>query len=338
MKKLLYLSFVLGAFFLTASCERELVQYEPEAGEIAASFLTDKAIVALQPEDGNKFTVDLYRGITGTAVSVPVVITDYDHLLAHDNILDATTSMAPVVEDGLYFIDGNYTALGFTETAEGTPTAIPAADVQDGFWIADADGFLVVAGADATTVVECMDSEVSFDFAAADAKATLTLTYPDINAIPYAKNYSLDIYIVDVNQVAVSGYDEMEVVAYRPATRQDKGVGVWTSAAFGKWPQAIYNYAEAPNLYTLPDLFTEKYDVCFTYEAGAVVFPDYIDTMIMYDEDLPDYGTFYFILMSPATLSDGVITLNTILYLPAASYSFGSYANSYALPEGFTFE
>lgn len=338
MKKLLYLSFVLGAFFLTASCERELVQYEPEAGEIAASFLTDKAIVSMLPEDGNKITVDLYRGITGTAVSVPVVITDYDHLLAHDNILDATTSMAPVVEDGLYFIDGTYTALGFTATAEGTPTAIPAADVQDGFWIADADGFLVVAGADATTVVECMDSEAAFDFGAADTKATLTLDYPDINALAFAKDYTVDIYIIDVNQVSPSGYDEIEVVASRQATRQDKGVGSWKSCIFSQpWPQPIYNFVEAPNIYTLPDLYVEKYDLRFSYDAGTITFPNEIDTMIMYDDDDPDYGTFVLYPQS-VSLSDGVITIAAYLTLPAIGHVFGVYAEKYTLPEGFTFE
>lgn len=337
MKKLLYLTFVLGAIFLTASCERELVKYEPEAGEVGVSFLSDKAIVEMLPEDGNKISVDLYRGTTGTAVTVPVGVTDYDGIFAHTNLFDAATGAAiPVIDYNLYYIDGNYTALGFAETADGTPTAIPAKDIDNGLWIADGDGYLFVVGGDATTVVECRDDEAAFNFDAASTKATLTLPYPDINVLAFGKDYEVEIYLLD-DVVSPSGNDAVTVVASRKATRQDKGVGKWTSAVFGSWNQPIYNFVEAPGIYTLPDLYTEKYDVRFTYDAGTITFPDFIDSMIMYDDTVPSYGTFGFYPQG-ATLSAGVITISTYVALPAIGYVFGLYSEKYTLPEGFSFE
>lgn len=337
MKKLLYLTFVLGAIFLTASCERELVKYEPEAGEVGVSFLSDKAIVEMLPEDGNKISVDLYRGTTGTAVTVPVGVTDYDGIFAHTNLFDATTGAAiPVIDYNLYFIDGNYTALGFAETADGTPTPIPAKEIDNGLWIADGDGYLFVVGGDATTVVECRDEEAAFNFEAASAKATLTLSYPDINALAFGKDYTVEIYLLD-DVVSPSGNDAVTVVASRKATRQDKGVGKWTSAVFGSWDQPIYNYAEATGIYTLPDLYTEKFDVRFSYDAGTITFPDFIDSMIMYDETIAAYGTYGFYPQS-AVLSGGVITISCLVALPAIGYAFGVYPEKYTLPEGFSFE
>ncbi len=76
MKKLLYFAFVLGVLFLTASCDREGVIYQPADDEASVTFFSTKAVYEMVAEDGNKIVVDLYRGVTTSALSVPVTITD----------------------------------------------------------------------------------------------------------------------------------------------------------------------------------------------------------------------------------------------------------------------
>ena len=76
MKKLLYFAFVLSVLFLTASCDREGVIYQPADDEASVTFFSTKAVYEMVAEDGNKIVVDLYRGVTTSALSVPVTITD----------------------------------------------------------------------------------------------------------------------------------------------------------------------------------------------------------------------------------------------------------------------
>ena len=336
MKKLLYITFALSALFLMASCERQLTVYEPDEGEVCASFLTDVSIKKIDVADGNKFSVDLYRGITAAAATVPVIVVDNDHFFPHESIFDATNGYAPVVKGTLYFIDGTYTALSFATTTDGTPEAIDDDDVEDGYWVAEATGFLFVAGSDATTIVECMEEVKTCNFAAGESKATLSLDYPDINDYPYGEVYTVSLYIADPDQLSPSGYDAIDVKLTRKATLVAKGTGVWTSEAFGSWPQPLSNLAEDPNMYTLTDLFTEGYDVYFKYEGGNVVFPSAINTYIMYDEASPSVGTYYFYVLG-ADVAAGVVTITSYLALPAVSYVFGQYDNFYQLPEGFSF-
>lgn len=76
MKKLLYLSIVLGALLFSASCERQLVEYEKPADCALVSFPSDVLSIVMTEADGNKITVQLNRGNTKGAVSIPVTITD----------------------------------------------------------------------------------------------------------------------------------------------------------------------------------------------------------------------------------------------------------------------
>lgn len=263
MKKLLYISFVLGALFLTASCERQLTVYEAEEGEVCASFLADEAVVSMVAADGNKFTVDLYRGLSQGAATVPFTFTD------------AT---------GLF-----------------TP------------------------------------AKTQFDFADGEVKASVDITYADINALEYGTEYEMSIKINDATQVSVAGYDKITVTASRPATRVSKGTGVWQCAlSSSPWPQPLFNLAEDNNFYILPDLYTEGYDVTFKYAGGTPVFAADINTFMMYDEDTPAYGTFH-IYPAAVSVTAGVMEIVAEYALPAISYSFGVYAEYFQLPEGFSF-
>lgn len=76
MKKLLYLTVILSAMFLSASCQREGAIFE--AGDSALlSFPSEDAIIVMDAPDGNKFSIELWRGNTKGAISVPVTIS-YD--------------------------------------------------------------------------------------------------------------------------------------------------------------------------------------------------------------------------------------------------------------------
>ncbi len=263
MKKLLNIAFILSAVLLAASCERELTAYEPEEGEVCASFLSDAAIVSMVAEDGNKFTVDLYRGISQGAASVPFTLTD----------------------------------------ATGLFTA----------------------------------AKNQFDFADGEVKASVDITYADINALEYGTEYVVTLKIDDPDQVSVAGYDKIKVVASRPATRVLKGVGVWQCALFSSpWQQPLCNLAEDNNFYILPDLYTEGYDVTFKYAGGTPVFDADINTFIMYDEDTPAYGTFH-LYPSAVAVAGGIMQVVAEYALPAINYSFGTFAEYFQLPDGFSF-
>ena len=84
MKKYLYFTVVLGLLFLSASCDRKQVLYEPSEGEVAASFLAKKALFTIAPLVDNQIQVTLYRGITAGEVSVPVEIDDESELFTPD--------------------------------------------------------------------------------------------------------------------------------------------------------------------------------------------------------------------------------------------------------------
>ena len=84
MKKYLYFTVVLGLLFLSASCDRKQVLYEPSEGEVAASFLAKKALFTIDPLVDNQIQVTLYRGITAGEVSVPVEIDDESELFTPD--------------------------------------------------------------------------------------------------------------------------------------------------------------------------------------------------------------------------------------------------------------
>ena len=74
MKKIIFLSFAIVALLLANACQREGVIYTPD--NACVSFPSDVALFEMVKEDGNKITVQLYRGNTKGSVSIPVTITD----------------------------------------------------------------------------------------------------------------------------------------------------------------------------------------------------------------------------------------------------------------------
>ena len=76
MKKIIYVTFAILALMLTSACEHEGTIYEMPAGSALVSFPSDAAIFEMVASDGNKVTVDLWRGNTQGAVSIPVTIDD----------------------------------------------------------------------------------------------------------------------------------------------------------------------------------------------------------------------------------------------------------------------
>ena len=76
MKKIIYVTFAILAIMLTSACEHEGTIYEMPAGSALVSFPSDAAIFEMVASDGNKVTVDLWRGNTQGAVSIPVTIDD----------------------------------------------------------------------------------------------------------------------------------------------------------------------------------------------------------------------------------------------------------------------
>ena len=84
MKKLVYLAFVAVALFLTASCDREGVIYQPVEGEACVTFRAAETIVQVNAEDAPTFQVELLRGLTADALSIPVTITDANGIFTAD--------------------------------------------------------------------------------------------------------------------------------------------------------------------------------------------------------------------------------------------------------------
>ena len=137
MKKLLYFTFVLGALFLTASCDREGVLYEVSEGEVCATFRSDATIIAIDKEDAPTFTVELVRGLTSAAVSIPVTITDANGIFTAD-------------KTQFDFAAGENTAV-ITFTYDGDDIAY-GAEYEIDIEIDDPDQ-VALSGYDATTVV-----------------------------------------------------------------------------------------------------------------------------------------------------------------------------------------
>ena len=75
MKRLLYFTTIVGLFFMVTSCEQEGVTYGL-TDKIEASFPSTVVNLQMITEDGNKIVVEMWRGNTRGAASVPVTITD----------------------------------------------------------------------------------------------------------------------------------------------------------------------------------------------------------------------------------------------------------------------
>jgi hypothetical protein len=76
MKKIIYIALAVSALILTCACERKGTIYDMPAGSALVSFPSDAAIFEMVAEDGNKITVDLWRGNTKGAASVAFQVED----------------------------------------------------------------------------------------------------------------------------------------------------------------------------------------------------------------------------------------------------------------------
>ena len=76
MKKLLYLSLIIGAFCFASSCQREGVLYDMPANCALVSFPAEDAVYEMVASDGNKITLLLNRGNTKGSVSIPVSVVE----------------------------------------------------------------------------------------------------------------------------------------------------------------------------------------------------------------------------------------------------------------------
>ena len=76
MKKIIYITLAIMALMLTTACQHEGTIYDMPANSALVSFPSDAAIFEMVASDGNKITVDLWRGNTKGAASIPVEIDD----------------------------------------------------------------------------------------------------------------------------------------------------------------------------------------------------------------------------------------------------------------------
>ena len=76
MKKIIYVTFAILALMLTSACQHEGTIYEMPADSALVSFPSNAAIFEMVASDGNKVTVDLWRGNTKGAASIPVKVED----------------------------------------------------------------------------------------------------------------------------------------------------------------------------------------------------------------------------------------------------------------------
>lgn len=75
MKKILFSNIVLALLFITISCENEQTIY-PLTDKAEASFPSTILNLEMVADDGNKIVVEMWRGNTKGAASVPVTITN----------------------------------------------------------------------------------------------------------------------------------------------------------------------------------------------------------------------------------------------------------------------
>lgn len=74
MKRIISFSLAVLALLLTGACQRMGTIYEIPEGSACVSFPSKAAKIDMLPSDGNKFTVELWRGNTKGAASVAVDI------------------------------------------------------------------------------------------------------------------------------------------------------------------------------------------------------------------------------------------------------------------------
>ena len=76
MKKVIYILLAGAALLMTDACQKQGTIYEIPAGSACVSFPSDAAIFDMVASDGNKITVEMWRGNTQGAASIAVDIDD----------------------------------------------------------------------------------------------------------------------------------------------------------------------------------------------------------------------------------------------------------------------
>ena len=76
MKRIISFSLAVLALLLTGACQREGTIYDIPSGNACVSFPSGTALFEMLASDGNKITVELWRGNTNGAASVAVDIED----------------------------------------------------------------------------------------------------------------------------------------------------------------------------------------------------------------------------------------------------------------------
>lgn len=74
MKRILYLATIIGLLFVTSACEQKKELYQL-SDKVEASFPSTIANYQMVAADGNKIVIEMWRGNTNGAASVPVTIT-----------------------------------------------------------------------------------------------------------------------------------------------------------------------------------------------------------------------------------------------------------------------
>lgn len=75
MKKIIYI-ILAGALLMTGACQKQGTIYEIPEGNACVSFPSESAKFTMVAEDGNKITVEMWRGNTKGAASIAVDIED----------------------------------------------------------------------------------------------------------------------------------------------------------------------------------------------------------------------------------------------------------------------
>ena len=76
MKRIIYITLAISALVLTSACKKYGTIYDMPEGSALVSFPSDEAKFVMVAEDGNKITVDLWRGNTKGAASVAFDVDD----------------------------------------------------------------------------------------------------------------------------------------------------------------------------------------------------------------------------------------------------------------------
>lgn len=135
----------------------------------------------------------------------------------------------------------------------------------------------------------------TFDFKDGENTASVTFNYPDIKAFLgeiYTFNLTIDskqASLTGKSTLAVSAQRQLQKVKLCNVTIEDP---VWDAS--GPWDAELYNTVEAADLFYIPGMYSEGYDVAFTAKDGVfTLIEPLIDLGEEYDSD---YGNYCFMV------------------------------------------